>query len=149
MGGLYGNVAATALEDIPEEARGLISGMLQQGVSGEIFLFVGIVEANYTTVCLWISSVHRFCTRPRRYNFSRLASSLLVRGLPTSFVHRLAPHAPRDTGLPRAPASEGRSQCRRKGQSIYQRGKGCPQAPLATPYLSRPSHGWLQLYESR
>ncbi|KAM0414149.1 hypothetical protein ACHAPD_007393 [Fusarium lateritium] len=31
MGGLYGNVAATALEDIPEEARGLISGMLQQG----------------------------------------------------------------------------------------------------------------------
>ncbi|KAM0306507.1 hypothetical protein HYE67_002518 [Fusarium culmorum] len=31
MGGLYGNVAATALEDCPEEARGLISGMLQQG----------------------------------------------------------------------------------------------------------------------
>jgi len=31
MGGLYGNVAATALEDCPAEARGLISGMLQQG----------------------------------------------------------------------------------------------------------------------
>ncbi|KAI1432890.1 sugar transporter family protein [Xylaria sp. CBS 124048] len=31
MGGLYGNAAATALEDIPDEARGLISGMLQQG----------------------------------------------------------------------------------------------------------------------
>ncbi|KAG9917908.1 sugar transporter family protein, partial [Aureobasidium melanogenum] len=31
MGGLYGNVAATALEDCPQEARGLISGMLQQG----------------------------------------------------------------------------------------------------------------------
>ncbi|OQO07256.1 hypothetical protein B0A48_07826 [Cryoendolithus antarcticus] len=31
MGGLYGNVAATALEDCPERARGLISGMLQQG----------------------------------------------------------------------------------------------------------------------
>ncbi|KAL3427284.1 sugar transporter family protein [Phlyctema vagabunda] len=31
MGGLYGNVAATALEDCPEEARGLISGILQQG----------------------------------------------------------------------------------------------------------------------
>lgn len=31
MGGLYGNAAATALEDCPEEARGLISGMLQQG----------------------------------------------------------------------------------------------------------------------
>jgi len=33
MGGLYGNAAATALEDLPEEARGLMSGMLQQGVS--------------------------------------------------------------------------------------------------------------------
>ncbi|CAG8961727.1 hypothetical protein HYFRA_00006268 [Hymenoscyphus fraxineus] len=31
MGGLYGNAAAMALEDCPEEARGLISGMLQQG----------------------------------------------------------------------------------------------------------------------
>lgn len=31
MGGLYGNAAATALEDCPERARGLISGMLQQG----------------------------------------------------------------------------------------------------------------------
>jgi SHS family lactate transporter-like MFS transporter len=31
MGGLYGNIAATALEDCPEEARGIISGMLQQG----------------------------------------------------------------------------------------------------------------------
>ncbi|KAF3767318.1 MFS general substrate transporter [Cryphonectria parasitica EP155] len=31
MGGLYGNAAATALEDLPEEARGLMSGILQQG----------------------------------------------------------------------------------------------------------------------
>ncbi|KAI1499249.1 H+ symporter family protein [Biscogniauxia marginata] len=31
MGGLYGNAAATALEDLPNEARGLMSGMLQQG----------------------------------------------------------------------------------------------------------------------
>jgi MFS family permease len=31
MGGLYGNAAATALEDVPFEARGLVSGMLQQG----------------------------------------------------------------------------------------------------------------------
>lgn len=31
MGGLYGNIAATALEDCPPEARGIISGMLQQG----------------------------------------------------------------------------------------------------------------------
>lgn len=31
MGGLYGNAASTALEDCPPEARGIISGMLQQG----------------------------------------------------------------------------------------------------------------------
>ncbi|KFY22637.1 hypothetical protein V493_06453 [Pseudogymnoascus sp. VKM F-4281 (FW-2241)] len=31
MGGLYGNAAATALEDCPEEVRGILSGMLQQG----------------------------------------------------------------------------------------------------------------------
>jgi MFS transporter, SHS family, lactate transporter len=31
MGGLYGNVAATALEDAPHAARGILSGMLQQG----------------------------------------------------------------------------------------------------------------------
>ncbi|KAJ5191367.1 uncharacterized protein N7498_010352 [Penicillium cinerascens] len=31
MGGLFGNVAATALEDCPSEARGIISGLLQQG----------------------------------------------------------------------------------------------------------------------
>lgn len=31
MGGLYGNAAATALEDCPPEARGILSGMLQQG----------------------------------------------------------------------------------------------------------------------
>lgn len=28
---LYGNAAATALEDVPEAARGLISGIMQQG----------------------------------------------------------------------------------------------------------------------
>ena len=31
MGGLYGNAAATALEDCPPPARGLLSGLLQQG----------------------------------------------------------------------------------------------------------------------
>lgn len=31
MGGLYGNATATALEDLPEETRGLMSGLLQQG----------------------------------------------------------------------------------------------------------------------
>ncbi|KAF2159174.1 hypothetical protein M409DRAFT_61003 [Zasmidium cellare ATCC 36951] len=31
MGGLYGNIAAMALEDCPPRARGIISGILQQG----------------------------------------------------------------------------------------------------------------------
>lgn len=31
MGGLYGNAAATALEDCPAAARGIVSGILQQG----------------------------------------------------------------------------------------------------------------------
>jgi SHS family lactate transporter-like MFS transporter len=31
MGGLYGNAAATALEDAPEAARGILSGLMQQG----------------------------------------------------------------------------------------------------------------------
>lgn len=31
MGGLFGNAAATALEDCPMEARGIVSGLLQQG----------------------------------------------------------------------------------------------------------------------
>jgi len=31
MGGLYGNAMATALEDCPEAARGILSGLMQQG----------------------------------------------------------------------------------------------------------------------
>lgn len=31
MGGIYGNAAATALDDCPPEARGIVSGFLQQG----------------------------------------------------------------------------------------------------------------------
>ncbi|VEU21975.1 DEKNAAC102969 [Brettanomyces naardenensis] len=31
LGGVYGNAAATALDDCPKEARGIISGFLQQG----------------------------------------------------------------------------------------------------------------------
>ncbi|KAI9858363.1 MAG: hypothetical protein M1813_007467 [Trichoglossum hirsutum] len=33
MGGVYGNAAATALEECPPKARGIISGILQQGYS--------------------------------------------------------------------------------------------------------------------
>jgi SHS family lactate transporter-like MFS transporter len=39
MGGLYGNAASTALEDCPEESRGLISGMFQV----RLFLYQSII----------------------------------------------------------------------------------------------------------
>ncbi|OBT90592.1 MFS transporter, SHS family, lactate transporter [Pseudogymnoascus sp. 03VT05] len=45
MGGLYGNAAATALEDCPEAARGLISGMLQQGYAFGYLLAVVFARA--------------------------------------------------------------------------------------------------------
>lgn len=44
MGGLYGNAAATALEDCPPEARGLISGMLQQGYAFGYLLAVAFAR---------------------------------------------------------------------------------------------------------
>lgn len=41
MGGLYGVAAATALEDVPAEARGLLSGVFQQGYAfGYLFATV-------------------------------------------------------------------------------------------------------------
>ncbi|KAM0326671.1 hypothetical protein ACHAQA_006541 [Verticillium albo-atrum] len=45
MGGLYGNAAATALEDIPEEARGLMSGILQQGYAFGYLLAAAFARA--------------------------------------------------------------------------------------------------------
>lgn len=40
MGGIYGNCAATALDDCPMEARGFISGLLQQGYAFGYLLVV-------------------------------------------------------------------------------------------------------------
>jgi len=45
MGGLYGNAAATALEDCPSEARGIISGMLQQGYAFGYLLATAFARA--------------------------------------------------------------------------------------------------------
>ena len=50
MGGLYGNAAATALEDCPEAARGLISGMLQQGYAFGYLLETIFARAFVNTV---------------------------------------------------------------------------------------------------
>ncbi|GAB7359091.1 hypothetical protein MBLNU230_g5162t1 [Neophaeotheca triangularis] len=49
MGGLYGNVAAQALEDCPERARGLISGLLQQGYAFGYLLAVVFARALVNT----------------------------------------------------------------------------------------------------
>lgn len=49
MGGLYGNAAATALEDCPEEARGVISGMLQQGYAFGYLLATAFARALVNT----------------------------------------------------------------------------------------------------
>ncbi|KIW94945.1 uncharacterized protein Z519_04925 [Cladophialophora bantiana CBS 173.52] len=49
MGGLYGNAAATALEDCPEEARGIISGMLQQGYAFGYLLATAFARALVNT----------------------------------------------------------------------------------------------------
>ena len=45
MGGLYGNAAATALEDCPAPARGIISGMLQQGYAFGYLLATAFARA--------------------------------------------------------------------------------------------------------
>ncbi|KAH7084488.1 carboxylic acid transporter protein-like protein [Paraphoma chrysanthemicola] len=50
MGGLYGNAAATALEDCPAPARGIISGMLQQGYAFGYLLATVFARAFVNTV---------------------------------------------------------------------------------------------------
>ncbi|RDA84348.1 hypothetical protein CP532_4961 [Ophiocordyceps camponoti-leonardi (nom. inval.)] len=49
MGGLYGNAAATALEDCPHEARGLMSGILQQGYAFGYLLCAAFTRALVNT----------------------------------------------------------------------------------------------------
>ncbi|KAK9461340.1 major facilitator superfamily domain-containing protein [Lipomyces oligophaga] len=48
MGGIYGNCAATALEDCPIDARGIISGLLQQGYALG-YLFAVMFNRAFTT----------------------------------------------------------------------------------------------------
>lgn len=49
MGGLYGNAAATALEDCPVEARGIVSGLLQQGYAFGYLLAAAFARALVNT----------------------------------------------------------------------------------------------------
>jgi len=53
MGGLYGNVASMALEDCPEKARGIISGMLQQGYAFGYLLATVFARALVNTTGSW------------------------------------------------------------------------------------------------
>lgn len=55
MGGVYGNAAATALEDCPEEARGLLSGLYQSGYNLGYLLAVAFWKAFYGTRYGWRS----------------------------------------------------------------------------------------------
>jgi MFS transporter, SHS family, lactate transporter len=45
MGGIYGNASATALEDAPKAARGLLSGILQQGYALGYLLATAFYQA--------------------------------------------------------------------------------------------------------
>ncbi|KAE8324449.1 major facilitator superfamily domain-containing protein [Aspergillus sergii] len=49
MGGLYGIAAVTALEDCPEEARGLIAGLMQQGYAFGYLLATAFARALVNT----------------------------------------------------------------------------------------------------
>ncbi|KAK9320749.1 major facilitator superfamily domain-containing protein [Lipomyces orientalis] len=56
MGGIYGNWAATALEDCPVKARGIISGLLQQGYAFAYLLAVVFNRfLTFTTATGWRS----------------------------------------------------------------------------------------------
>lgn len=55
MGGLYGNAAATALEDAPERVRGILSGLLQQGYAFGYLMTVVFWRAFETTPQTWRS----------------------------------------------------------------------------------------------
>lgn len=56
MGGIYGNVAATALEDIPPECRGIISGLFQLGYAfGNLLCTVFNEALTYHTSHGWRS----------------------------------------------------------------------------------------------
>ncbi|KAF2154123.1 sugar transporter family protein [Myriangium duriaei CBS 260.36] len=64
MGGLYGNAAATALEDCPAEARGIVSGMLQQGYAFGYLLATVFARALVNTTPHGWRPLFWFCACP-------------------------------------------------------------------------------------
>lgn len=64
MGGLYANAIATAIEDCPKEARGLISGIVQQGYAmGYLFATIFARALVNTTSHGW-RPLYWFCACP-------------------------------------------------------------------------------------
>jgi SHS family lactate transporter-like MFS transporter len=63
MGGLYGLAAATALEDAPAEARGLLSGIFQQGYAFGYLLATVFARALLPTRYSW-RAYFWFCAVP-------------------------------------------------------------------------------------
>lgn len=88
MGGLYGNAAATALEDCPDEARGLVSAALKSSQSPADEQDVRYAS---TRVCFWIPACYGFCSWLSKHHFAWVAPALLVRRVPTRSHHPLPP----------------------------------------------------------
>lgn len=63
MGGLYGLAASTALEDAPSEARGLLSGIFQQGYAFGYLLATVFARALVPTEHGW-RAYFWFCACP-------------------------------------------------------------------------------------
>lgn len=87
MGGLYGNAAATALEDCPEYARGIISVMLQQVRRSNQALTSK--ANNEIGIRLRVPARNSLRTRPRQHHVSRMAPTLLVWSRATSSLDHL------------------------------------------------------------
>lgn len=93
MGGIWGQAAATALENVPPEARGLLSGILQQGYAvgyllGAVINLTVVPSSPYTWRSLYFIGA----------GFS-LAAAILRAVLPESRQYLLAREEAREAGL--------------------------------------------------
>ncbi|PGH12107.1 hypothetical protein AJ80_06828 [Polytolypa hystricis UAMH7299] len=100
MGGLYGNAAATALEDCPPEARGMLSGLLQEGYAFGCLLATAFARALVNTTSYgwrpyyWFAAcppaiiiIFRLCLPETQAHQRRMqARKKGDKGLTTSFV---------------------------------------------------------------
>lgn len=64
MGGLYGNAVATAIEDCPKDARGIVSGIVQQGYALGYLLATVFARALVNTTSHGWRPLYWFCACP-------------------------------------------------------------------------------------